>query len=334
MDRTEYPQYDTVDIFSGAGGWDIAAERLGMKAIGVENNQAACDTRRSAGIPTVDADVRSLGPGNFPNAKRLIGSPPCQTFSSTGCGSGRAALSTVLCIAKAMGARIDVSEELASLSDERTGLVLEPLRWAFDAMDRGFPFETIVLEQVPTVLPGWAGFAELLRAEGYSVDTGCVSSEEFGVPQTRKRAVLVARLDTTAALPTPTHRKYRKGVPQPGGDPALLPWLSMSDAGVPEEVLGGCVQRSNYSDGSGDGRTATERGRTVRRLTEPSVTITGKGFQWENSDGRYTASCRESAAIQTFPPDYPWTGRTGEIRQQIGNAVPPTLAYAVLRSVV
>lgn len=54
--------YGAIDLFAGAGGWDIAAHSLGICTIGVESNPAACLTRRAAGFPTVEGDVRAIGP--------------------------------------------------------------------------------------------------------------------------------------------------------------------------------------------------------------------------------------------------------------------------------
>ncbi len=46
-------QPDAIDLFAGPGGWDIAAHRLGLRTVGIEWDQAASDTRRAAGLPTV-----------------------------------------------------------------------------------------------------------------------------------------------------------------------------------------------------------------------------------------------------------------------------------------
>ena len=67
----------------------------------------------------------------------LLGAP-CQTFTVAGNGAGRRALDDVL-IFKRMVAREDMSEikrDLAKMDDERTGLILEPLRWALEAIDK------------------------------------------------------------------------------------------------------------------------------------------------------------------------------------------------------
>src|SRR5690606_16247200 len=79
------------------------------------------------------------------------------------------------------------------------------------------------------VLPVWEAYAEVLRAEGYSVATGNLHAEQYGVPQTRKRAILVARLNGEAKLPTPTHSRYYNRTPEKLDD-GVLPWVCMADA--------------------------------------------------------------------------------------------------------
>lgn len=311
-----------VDLFAGPGGLSTAARHLGYHVIGIEHDPDACATRRAAGHATVEGDVTLSGPVDFPSATVLAGGPPCQTFTVAGNGKGRRELEKVLVAARYL-ADMRRPVDRAVWLDERTGLVLEPLRWALKAVDAGRPYKTIVLEQVPQALPVWEAYAEILRAEGYEAVCGVLKAEEYGAPQTRRRAVLIARLDGPAALPAPTHRPYRKGVPRDAGDPCLLPWVPMGDV-LPHR--GPFTVVSNYGTG-GDPKA---RGR--RTSAEPAFTVTGKisRLRLVDPDGeelpRLTWS--EAGILQGFPADYPWTGR--DIGQQIGNAVPGQLARAIL----
>lgn len=54
----------------------------------------------------------------------------------------------------------------------------------------------------------WEAMANALRGYGYSVATGILSAEQFGVPQTRRRAFLLASLDGPVSMPRPTHQRY------------------------------------------------------------------------------------------------------------------------------
>jgi Site-specific DNA methylase len=287
---------------------------MDIRSIGIEYDPDACTTRRAAGHPTVEGDVREYGPADFPDANVLAGGPPCQTFSTTGNGAGRAVLTQLQRDAKTMAARQPVQP---TLGDERSALVLEPLRWALAAIDTGRPYRAIVLEQVPQVLPIWETYVELLRAEGYQAACGILKAEEHGVPQTRRRAVMLARLDGPVALPEPTHAAYRSrsaGLPAP---------VAMGDV-LPHR--GEFTVVSNY----GTGGDPKKRGR--RHSTEPAATVTGKINRNRvlNPDGseqpRLTPS--EAGQLQGFPADYPWTGN--DTWQQIGNAIPVPLGRALL----
>lgn len=316
-----------VDLFAGPGGLDVAAEKLGVATVGVEWDSAACTTRRAAGLTTIEGDVRQYGPADFPDADVLAGGPPCQTFTVAGGGAGRRALDDVLAFIKrivARESRDQIDRDLAKMEDERTGLVLEPLRWALEAIDRGAPYKAIVLEQVPAVLPVWKAYEEVLQGEGYATDSGILRTEEYGVPQTRKRAVLIARKDVEKiSLPGPTHRAYRKGIERASGDSRLKPWATMGEAvRRPQPFL----VISNYGTG-GDPKARGRRG-----SWEPSATVTGKisrnRLVSENGDELKRFTFSEAGRLQTFPRDYPWSGK--DVGQQIGNAVPPRLAIHVL----
>lgn len=54
-----------VDLFAGCGGWDVAAQELGIDTLGIEWNRAACASRKLAGLPTLEADLERLEPGPF-----------------------------------------------------------------------------------------------------------------------------------------------------------------------------------------------------------------------------------------------------------------------------
>jgi DNA (cytosine-5)-methyltransferase 1 len=312
-----------VDLFAGPGGLDAGARLAGVDSLGIEWDDNAVATRTAAGLPTAHADVRELGPEDFPDAETLAAGPPCQTFTVAGSGAGRLEMARVIDAVKRLGAREEVDPGI--FGDERTALVLEPLRWALEAHDAGHPYKTIVLEQVQQALPVWQAYAEVLRAEGYHVATGVLHAEQYGVPQTRRRASLVARHGAPVTLPAPLCRPYRKGVSQHDGDAALAPWVSMGDA---LERPGPFTVVSNY----GTGGDPTNRGR--RRHDEPAFTVTGKisRLRLVAPDGtelpRLTPS--EAGRLQGFPADWPWSGR--DIAQQIGNACPPPLAAALFRA--
>ncbi|MFJ5611936.1 DNA cytosine methyltransferase [Streptomyces sp. NPDC093221] len=326
-----------VDLFAGPGGLDVAASWLGVPAVGIELDSEACATRTAAGLATVSGDVKAYRPADFREAKVLAGGPPCQTYTVAGGrdgGAGRRALTQVLRLADLMAEsknnkrkRAKVEAELTELAKApgdkgRTGLVLEPLRWALTAAAEGEPYEAIVLEQVTTVMPVWDAYAAILRDEGYSVETAVLRAEEYGVPQTRKRAVLIARRRGPAMLPEKTHRPFRKKpTPEEEGRRSYVTMVDVLDRLAPFEVI------SNYGTG-GDPKA---RGR--RQHDEPAFTVTGKIRRNKvgppgqpDADPRFDDA--EAGQLQSFPRDFPWRGK--DIPQQIGNAIPPLLGVHIL----
>lgn len=212
------------DLFAGAGGWDLAAQNLGIHARGIENMPAARATRDAAGLTTIHDDVWTYEPDG--TAEGLIASPPCQTFSAAGKGAGRKALDGVLSLVGADFVRnIDHLREFgAALGEERTALVLTPLHFALTS-----GYEWLAWEQVPTVLPVWEACAERLRADGWHVWTGMLNAEQYGVPQTRKRAFLLASLRGPVTPPAPTHSRYHSLSPE-RIDEGVPRWVSMAEA--------------------------------------------------------------------------------------------------------
>ncbi|MCX4609089.1 DNA cytosine methyltransferase [Streptomyces mirabilis] len=328
--------FHIVDLFAGPGGLDMAAVALGVEeVVGVEWDAGACATRERAGLLTRQGDVRDFGPADFPKSNVLAGGPPCQTFTVAGHGAGRRALDDVL---KFVGRLVDrdkwsnIATDLAEMEDERTGLVLQPLHWALEAIDNPDlkAYEAIVLEQVPAVLPVWEAYADALSHEGYTVDVDVLRTEEFGVPQTRRRAILIARRGSQPVrLPAPTHQRYRSGTETASEDGLLqvaMPqkWVSMGEA-LPDRE-GPFTVISNYGTGG------NPKARGERRSDQPSATVTGKISRNRvvGSDGRDLErfSFSEAGRLQTFPAAYPWSGK--DVSQQIGNAVPPRLGMHVL----
>lgn len=223
-----------VDLFAGPGGWSEGLRLLGHSEIGIEWDEAACATAMAAGHHRVCADVANLDPCDFAPADGglldgLIASPPCQAWSMAGKGGGRRDVEHVIACALEIAAGNDTrAEHAAKCEDPRSILVVEPLRWALALRPKW-----IALEQVPPVLELWTLFAQLLGEHGYGTWTGVLSAEQYGVPQTRKRAILMARLHGAVEPPRPTHQRYVKGEPQRHEvtlDGEILPWVSMAQA--------------------------------------------------------------------------------------------------------
>lgn len=215
-----------VDHFAGLG-WGVACERLGIREYGVEIAPSAIRMRSANRMRTIYQDVWTglFNSEMVPEHDFYIASPPCQTFSMAGKGEGRKALDDVLSLIdrRAYSSGWMLEHSTRNL-DPRTALVLTPLAHIWQHRPR-----LVALEQVPEVLPVWHAYATVLRSIGYSVWAGILRAEQYGVPQTRKRAILMARLDGKVQPPTPTHSRYYST--DPGRlDPGVEKWVSMAEA--------------------------------------------------------------------------------------------------------
>jgi DNA (cytosine-5)-methyltransferase 1 len=255
-----------LDWFAGPGGWSEGLRQfLGLHDVGLEWDQAACETRAAAGHTTIRVDVSSFVLG--PLIGRVWGaifSPPCTKFSTAGNGLGRKFIPLLAdgirrvlrgedCRQEirdriypvALAARQEDNDarkeekrwsqarvEAAALEDTiATVLVLEPARCLYALIcgrgDGGVPLEWVAFEQVPSVLPLWEVYADELRRLGWSVWTGKLNAANYGVPQTRERAVLIGSSVRKVAPPEPTHAQ----VSQPDlFGPGLPKWVSMAQA--------------------------------------------------------------------------------------------------------
>lgn len=217
-----------VDLFAGAGGWEEGLLQLGHRALGIEFDPWAAATARAAGHDRLEADVAALDPRAFGPVEGLIGSPPCQAYSTAGKGLGRADKPRVIACAHELTAGNDSrAEHAAQCRDPRSLLTVEPLRWTLALKPRW-----VALEQVPAALELWSEFAGLLAVHGYHVAAGVLSAEQYGVPQSRRRAFLIASLDGPVQLPAPTHRSYDPRHPHRvlESEQGLSPWVSMGQA--------------------------------------------------------------------------------------------------------
>lgn len=339
---------EAVDLFGGAEGWGLGARALGWDAESVEIWEPARRTAAAAGFRHVGRDVRQF---HAPRGRYdlVIGSPSCKKFSPAGDGAGRRSRDTIIRAVHQISAGFP-AENVVGTIDPDAALTLEPLRIILECDPRA-----VALEQAQSVLPIWEAYADVLRARDYSVWTGVVDAADFGVPQNRKRAVLLARKDRAAiSAPEPTHEGRHVSMADAlgwspddyvisnygtGGDPKKrgIRYASGPSAAITSKADRNRVVAAEHCHGSG---MVTRHGERPGRVPDaPSFTIRANaggmepgGFRFRLEDGSTRKLTHaEAAALQTFPPDHPWCGTKTEIGQQIGNAVPPRLAEALLR---
>lgn len=340
-----------LDGFAGPGGWSEGLRTLGLRDIGLEWDTAACKTRAAAGHLTIQTDISQYPTAPFRGrTRRQIWSPSCQPWSRAGKGLGLQDQPLVHQAVEDLANGRDNRAQLgAACADERSILAAEPMRWLYELRP-----EWVCMEQVPDVLPLWRQYAMYLRGWGYSVWTGVLNAADYGVPQTRKRAILIASRIRPATAPEPTHTE------RPAHDlfgARLLPWVSMADA---LNFPGGLVINTrgerrtaggNNFPADGPSWALTEKARswwvlrqgarsnaTTRRLDQPAATLVAgharRDYQWQTiGDGpmeRRPLALTEAAVLQSFPADHPFQGSESKAFLQIANAVPPLLAAHIV----
>lgn len=300
-----------LDLFAGHGV-DVGARALGLDPIGIELDADTCATRALHGMRTIRADVSTFPLDQF-DGKQVDGiwaSPPCQDWSSAGNREGREGSSG--------------------------WLVDQPLRWVEELRPRW-----VALEQVPPALPVWKAHARTFEGLGYSTWTGVLNSADYGVPQTRKRAILMASLDKAASPPPATHAKD----PQPSlFDGEHERWVSMADAlGWPAE----CPRPPrSWSGPSPTGSTSRWKLHVVPASwcwERPATTVCGDprigrpghkdrsaGGESQFAKDSVRVSVGDALVLQSYPREFALAGTKSSQFQQIGNAVPPLLAQRIL----
>ncbi|WP_328545268.1 DNA cytosine methyltransferase [Streptomyces europaeiscabiei] len=218
-----------LDLFAGPGGWSHALTVLGARDIGLEWDEWACKTRAMAGQLTIRTDVARDPTWIFSGRiLGLIASPPCQAWSMAGKRLGLVDQPLVHQAVADLAAGRDTREQLlGACADERSLLAAEPMRYLHALNTVGEP-EWVAMEEVPDVLPLWKQYAAILRAWGFSVWVGILNAADYGVPQTRRRAILLASRVRTAEPPPPTHAQLAE--PESLFGPGRARWVSMAEA--------------------------------------------------------------------------------------------------------
>jgi DNA (cytosine-5)-methyltransferase 1 len=330
--------YRLIDLFSGAGGMTLGFHDAGFKSIqAVEVDEAAARTyEANFGSSVVARPIQEVD--SFPEADVLIGGPPCQGFSPLGRNR-----------------------------DSRSKALLNRLWKEYVRALRQVRPAVFVIENVPEFVRSnqFKAFLATCRRDKflaqYQVDYRLLNAADFGVPQRRRRGVVIASRAGSPRWPEPAHGTSLfssapySTVRDAIGDLPLAPdgrnWhigrnptpksLQRYKA-VPEggnrfdlalnrpDLLPDCWRRKKTGTTDVFGRLWWDK---------PALTIRTEFFKPEK--GRYLhpeadrpITHREAARLQSFPDDFIFEGSKIEVAKQIGNAVPPTLAYHVAVAVL
>lgn len=324
--------YKVISLFSGCGGLDLGFigdfrvfnkhyEKHPFEIVWANDiYPQACDTyRHNIGDHIYEGDItkfdKSLLPKN--NIDLVIGGFPCQDFSVAGkrrgitCERGKLYLE--------MKEVIDLVKPKMFVAENVEGLV---------NMQNGQ-----VLEVIKSELGNVHSTNDSVK---YTVSHHLLNAADYGVPQIRKRVFIVGvRNDINVKYipPFPTH---------------INKWMTAKEA---IDDLWGKENDPNILNHSQISRAKFYEGKKMQgnnqiQADQPSVTI--RAEHHGNIEAHYRStnpvdpynikfwrrlSVRECARLQSFPDDFEFKGTATHTYRQVGNAVPPVLAWHVAKSV-
>jgi DNA (cytosine-5)-methyltransferase 1 len=339
-----------VDFFSGAGGMSCGFAQAGVEilaGIDIEKQFEETYLANHKGSKFINRDITRYQPEELQtelNLKKFdddlvfIGCSPCQYWS-----------------------QINTEKRKSSYTNN--------LIHDFQRFVKFFRPGHLVVENVPGILSKSNNhilltFLDFLTFHGYRYAYEIIKTENYGVPQARKRFVLIAsRVKETISFPTPdTSPKdmtVAKFIGESNGFPKIndghkdnTPFLHTTAALNKKNklrVIATPVDGGNRLAWKNNAELQLEaykgKDNIFRSIygrmwwNKPSPTITTRFIA--TSCGRFShpeenrgISLREGATLQTFPRDYKFIGGLVSVAKQIGNAVPPEMAKRIAQSII
>jgi DNA (cytosine-5)-methyltransferase 1 len=328
-----------VDLFCGAGGLTYGLQRAGIEVVAGFDVDPACEYPYSTncGSRFVLGDIKDVTGAQLKDLyplgsiRLLAGCAPCQPFSPHRRKAGK------------------TSEKDWALLNEFSRLVYEVTP------------ELVTMENVPGLAtkPVFLEFIMALKSHGYAVDFRSLYCPRFGIPQHRRRMVLVA--SRIGQIRVPVARRSRGEFPTVRTAIGGLPEVEAGTA-HPKDPLHMArafteinLRRLQASQPGGTWKDWPEELRSACHLKptgltyqsvyarmvwdEPAPTITTQAYNF--GTGRFghpeqdrALTLREAAILQSFPRHYEFV-KPGNpvyltsVGRLIGNAVPPLLAYFI-----
>jgi DNA (cytosine-5)-methyltransferase 1 len=280
-----------ISLFAGCGGSSLGYHQAGLHEIlAIEWDKHA---RRIFNLnfpetPVLDLDIFKLTGAELlkqMNLKRgeldlLDASPPCQSFST--------------------------SNTKRDLTDDRNDLYLKTIQLIKEVQPKVFVIENVQGMRQGKMIPAWNKFAREFQSLNYKVEVKIVKAEEYGVPQLRRRVIVIGiREDILEQINIGSFFPLPFSTPQEMGVTHFLP-----------HIVG-------YSPGQFKD--------TFKLADEPMCTITKTSSAWlyEKDGFRRKPTIQELKVLSSFPEDFIFEGSYVQQFARIGNAVPPAITKAI-----
>ncbi len=333
--------FNFIDLFSGCGGLSCGLEMAGHKCLlGVDVNKEAIASfvANHHHAKAYSGDIKKLSEKKLQEllggqvVDMVVGGPPCQGFSTVGPGE---------------------------VEDERNQLFREFVRIVKITKPKVILFENVtglVAKKNAGILNKIFQHFERL---GYNMDARVLSAEEFGVPEKRRRTIIMGVKGGHCHFPVVSHGR-RAGVKVRTVADAFRNLKASDGKTYNHDVALAQIKKvedrkrlDHIPAGKGIRYEADEKAHLPKKLwygvnwkairenrfrqtrlqrlplKEPSPTIlTSRTSYYHPVESRYLTP-REAAACQSFPNDFIFHGSQTAVFKQIGNAVPPLLARAL-----
>jgi len=293
---------NVISLFSGCGGLDLGFIKAGFKVIWANDfdREATQSYATNIGNHIVHDSIYNIDTSTIPKADILIGGFPCLGFT----------------VAKGKDRKLDCSQnqlfqEYARVLNDTNPkyFVVENVTGIKSGKDFNDFFHNTILKSFEK------------SGLGYKVKYETLISSTFGVPQNRKRVIIFGtRIDIEEEPTFPTFEIAQKNTLKD----AINNLPREYDPSIP-----------NHTGNKHKVKITGYVGGRELDWNKPSPTITGRGSRsggaviHPHPDGHRRLSVRECARIQSFPDNFIFCGSNGAAYAQIGNAVPPIMAFFI-----
>jgi DNA (cytosine-5)-methyltransferase 1 len=322
-------KYNLISLFSGCGGLDLGFQNAGFNIIFAnDNDKTVWETYEKNFDHKIDGrSIVDIKSEELPNVEGIIGGPPCQSWSLAG--------------------------KMLGIKDNRGQLFYQYIRILKDKQPLFF-----VAENVPGIVSSThiKAFHDILKefeATGYNIGYKLLDARDYGVPQERKRVIIVGYrkdIGIKFEFPEPTHpREKWQTLKEAIGDlPEATPGQLKSHANVNltipnhEYMVGSFstiyMSRNRLKNWNEQSFTIQAGGRHAPLHPNSTKMKKQKENKWvfDSSEPNYRRlSVREAARIQTFPDSFIFYYKNlADGYKMVGNAVPVKLAEAIARKIM